>query len=227
MTKIKTYVSGPMSKRVDFNFPNFDSLSEQLRGEGIEVFSPADHDREVIDKLFDSTKEPDDFDGFAVGDVERYTAAVGRDLHRTLFSWDFTTIMKCNRFDLLPEWEGSTGCRWERCLAEALHIPIHLATWSDTDAYWFTSMDEVQDRLTQYLRDFNTEPFVVHREAELYPPGTHTLTGSHTFVADDLTPAYTPLSTCTPRDLLAALNSKLGHISAFREPLAKIDAGLA
>jgi hypothetical protein len=199
MTKIKTYVSGPMTNRVDFNFPNFDSLSAQLRGEGIEVFSPAEHDREVIDKLFDSTKEPDDFDGFAEGDAERYMASVGRDLHHTLFSWDFQTIMKCNRFDLLPEWEGSTGCRWERCLAEALHIPIYLATWAPSDAYWFSELDPEQDRLTQHLRLFgSSEPYAV-----------------------------AAIDTLTPRELLAELNRRLGHISAFREPLAKIDASLA
>lgn len=42
----KCYISGPMRNLPDLNFPAFDKARDALKGDGWEVISPADMDRE-------------------------------------------------------------------------------------------------------------------------------------------------------------------------------------
>lgn len=128
------YVSGPMTGYPDFNFKAFDGVAAELRSGGVKVFSPADHDREVVDRLWPG-KRPEDFPGYAEGDLAGYFDGVshgGEFQLDNMLAWDFTVI--CNEIDsvvLLPAWEASTGARSERFVGERTGKQIWLAVWGD------------------------------------------------------------------------------------------------
>lgn len=105
----RIYLSGPMSGYEQYNFPAFDYAAAKLRAEPdvVEVFSPADNDREH--GLSGDTTAP-----FPPGVTIR-----------TLFLDDTAYICKhATHVALLPGWEKSKGAIAERALAEALGLTI-------------------------------------------------------------------------------------------------------
>jgi hypothetical protein len=115
MSKVtKVYLAGPMSGKPEFNFPAFFQGADFLRGEGYEVFSPAEHDMEVV------ASEDTDFwkgnDGTVVPDGLSYRSCLKADL-----TW---ICDNAEGMFLLPGWENSKGVGAEVALAKCLGIPI-------------------------------------------------------------------------------------------------------
>lgn len=101
------YVSGPMRGHRNFNFPLFDLAAKLLRKNGIDVFNPAEHDREVYPDI-------ESWDGFATGDTARCPKFILPDSLR----WDFAAILKADGIVLLPGWRNSSGAKAELFVAE-------------------------------------------------------------------------------------------------------------
>lgn len=109
---MKAYLAGPMRGIKDFNFPAFDRAAEQLRREGYDVFSPADHDRDVFRDLpfRSATGDHEDIPGFSI------RAALGADL-----------AYICGEAEIiftLPGWRDSLGAQAEVATALALWLPV-------------------------------------------------------------------------------------------------------
>lgn len=152
------YVSGKMRGISQYNFPMFDSLSDDLRSKGDKAINPADHDRDV-DPLCES--RPD----FATGDPALVT---DEQMHfHKLIGWDLQQISshECDAIVMLPGWEASEGARHERYVAEACgkqvwlahfagtsgsyHDPVRNPAGKDTLEYhgWYMTLDNDQRRL--------------------------------------------------------------------------------
>jgi hypothetical protein len=120
---MKLYVSGPMTGITEFNFPAFDACEAELVAQDHEVYSPANHDREVISRLWPG-KRPEDFPGYAVGDIAQYFDAVssgGEFVLDNMMAWDLNTIVNVvDGIVLLPGWEKSSGGLAERYAAESV-----------------------------------------------------------------------------------------------------------
>jgi hypothetical protein len=88
-----------MSGLPAYNFPAFDAAAADLRARGIEVFSPAESDREL--------------DGFDPWKDEAESAAhyMARDLPE---------VCKADAVVLLPGWQGSHGARLEAHVGRAV-----------------------------------------------------------------------------------------------------------
>jgi hypothetical protein len=156
-----TYISGPMTNIAAFNFPTFDSVETALAPHG-HVYSPAQHDRQVIERLWPGRK-PEDFDGYAEGDITRYFDAVssgGEFVLDNMMKWDINTIVNdVDRIVLLPGWEKSTGARTERHVAEAVGKEVWLAVpdpWNT--GYWLFEPDEEQRRTHGALATLQPTP---------------------------------------------------------------------
>ncbi len=102
------YISGPMRGYHDFNFPLFDLAAKLLRGAGIDVFNPAEHDREVYPDI-------ERWEGFATGDTAKCPKFILPDSLR----WDFASILQADGIVLLPGWRASSGAKAELFVAEA------------------------------------------------------------------------------------------------------------
>lgn len=149
----RVYLSGGMTNIPNFNFDLFDLVQHDLEAQGIEVDSPAEHDRAEIRRLVSATARAEDMDGYAEGDVKRYMAAIGTETE-IMFVWDFARIAADDGIVMLPGWEKSTGARHERYVAEALGKPVYLAVLdTDDDAYWYyrLELDDEQQRLVPLL----------------------------------------------------------------------------
>ena len=170
MTLIKNrtlYISGGMSNLPNFNFAMFDSVQSKcvLLG-ATDVYSPAAHDRATIRELYGPTARPEDFPGYATGDLAGYFDAVssgGKFVLESMLRWDFTVII--NEIDaivMLPGWEKSTGARWERLVAEAMSLDIILAVQVPVHGgpghSWAFDLDLDQKRLTNFLKHNFTAP---------------------------------------------------------------------
>lgn len=119
---VKGYLAGPMRGYPQFNFPLFDAAAALLRGDGHEVISPAEHDRESgFDEVHDDESTFD---------------------LRAAILWDLKVITESEVVWLLPGWQRSAGCRVEVALADLLGIPtldlssLKLSDWKfvPTDA---------------------------------------------------------------------------------------------
>jgi len=107
---VKLYLAGPMEGYKAFNFPAFDKATEQLRGLGHEVFSPAEENR----KLYP------DVDWYNLKGTEEELITLGFDRGEALCQ-DITYICrKASGIALLEGWEKSTGARSESAVAIAL-----------------------------------------------------------------------------------------------------------
>ena len=104
---MKVYISGPMRGYPQFNFPAFDEAAAQLRAQGYEVFSPAEHDRET---------------GF---DPDRLAEVTPAEL-REMLAWDCARILESDLVALLPGWSSSLGAMLEVHLARTVGIPCRL-----------------------------------------------------------------------------------------------------
>ena len=122
------YVSGGMTNIPFFNFPMFDEVEHACALAGAKhVYSPAEHDRQVLKEhgIDDITT----VHGFAEGNVDWYSTSTGVNTQDHLLTWDFNVIInECDGIVMLPEWEKSTGAKWERIIAEALGKTIYLAS---------------------------------------------------------------------------------------------------
>jgi nucleoside 2-deoxyribosyltransferase len=104
MTKI--YLAGPMSIcPEDFNFPNFFRVTEILRREGHDVFSPAENDLRKYGSL-ENTK----------------LFANYRDCLKDDLNW---IIDHAEALYVLKGWEPSKGVAAELALAKALKLPVY------------------------------------------------------------------------------------------------------
>jgi hypothetical protein len=94
-----------------FNFPAFDKATAELRAAGYEVWSPAEHDREVygphFEQAYPTGVEDSNFD---------LRAALGADTAK-ICEW-------ADGIALLPGWRDSKGALAEMHLARALDVPI-------------------------------------------------------------------------------------------------------
>ncbi len=93
--KRKIYIAGPMTGYEYFNFKRFDAAKRYYEAIGYEVFSPADHDRSLLNKPVDW---------------------VGADLQ-----W---IAKEADEIAMLPGWENSRGANAEWALAKALDLKI-------------------------------------------------------------------------------------------------------
>jgi hypothetical protein len=134
MTERKCYIAGPMTGIPSFNFPAFDDAKEYLIFGDIttykdtfvrpvdwqEVFSPADHDRELLQKDYEWYPGKNDHDG----EWKRWTIPDAPSLRRMLGD-DLSWIAE-NATDMymLKGWERSNGARAEHALAVALNLNI-------------------------------------------------------------------------------------------------------
>jgi hypothetical protein len=123
------YVAGPMRGIPEFNFPMFDAAEKCARDEGWEVFSPAQHDREVYPDI-------EEWAGYAAGDIELcpdfdFAAAM---------TWDLGRVIVAEGIVLLPGWSTSTGAGHE--------LNAALACGKDT---WLYLEDE--DRIVEVEPD--------------------------------------------------------------------------
>lgn len=111
-----------MTGREYFNFPVFDSEAEFMRGLGWEVFSPADHDRELLGKPQKWMPSIEDSDGEwkywnkSIENVPSLRKMLGDDLQ-----W---IASEADALVMLPGWENSRGARAEHALAVALDLKI-------------------------------------------------------------------------------------------------------
>ena len=113
---MKVYLAGPMRGIPNFNFPMFDRAAERLRSQGYEVFSPADHDRELNGQEIED-QNPE-------GNEDLAAKRNGFSIRKALQA-DLTWI--CRHADavaLLPGWENSTGATAERATAIALGLSL-------------------------------------------------------------------------------------------------------
>lgn len=107
---MRLYLAGKMRGVPYLNFPEFDTAAAALREAGFDVFSPAEHDRDVygaeFEKAYPTGKEEGDFD------------------LRAALKADTTYIcLQADGIALLPGWGKSSGARAEKALAEALGLP--------------------------------------------------------------------------------------------------------
>jgi|TARA_B100000676_G_scaffold301477_1_gene348713 hypothetical protein len=87
-SKLKVYISGPMTGCPDWNFPAFHKKAAELREAGLEPVNPAEN-----------------FDGQT-------------DLPRELYmKTDIGQLLLCDRITFLPGWQGSRGAAIEALVA--------------------------------------------------------------------------------------------------------------
>ena len=103
------YVAGPMRGYELYNFPSFDRAASRLRYLGWDVYSPADHDRELgIDPTLPLDQQPES----------------SRWEMKQAFRWDATTIVHCSAIFMLERWEESQGATIEHGIADMCGLRI-------------------------------------------------------------------------------------------------------
>lgn len=90
----KIYIAGPMTGRVNLNFPAFHAAAAQLRAEGYSVANPAEF------------QQPDD------ATWEFYMRK------------DISELVKCDAIYMLQGWIGSRGANLEHTIATALSMEV-------------------------------------------------------------------------------------------------------
>ena len=111
---MKIYLAGPMRGIKAYNHPAFDRAAAALRAEGHEVFSPAEHDRELFPQ-YDWPRMSGDMatDGFT-----------GQNMREVIHNDLVWITENAEGVALLPGWERSRGVKVERALAEFLSLYI-------------------------------------------------------------------------------------------------------
>ena len=148
------YLAGPMTHRPAFNFPLFFEATKVLREQfGYTVLSPAEKDLETIPEWLFLNNEKGD-----LAQLVEESAANGTPFTmRNAMEWDLPAILKSDGIVLLPEWESSTGARYERVVAEALDRDIKLlrrVEIKNQDPIWLLNFDDKPKRMTEYLSFF-------------------------------------------------------------------------
>jgi len=90
----KIYLSGPMTGLPEFNFPAFHAAEMELRGQGLDVVNPAEHEEEE-----------------------------GRDWAYYLRR-DIRLLMDCNAIHMLTGWKKSRGASLEYHIAMQLAFTV-------------------------------------------------------------------------------------------------------
>lgn len=115
------YIAGPMTGYKRFNFEQFDTAKwhlDGLFGSQAEIFSPADHDRNLLGKSWDWYPEESDTEGpwvkWAIPNAPSLRTMLGEDL-----SW---IAKNATHIFMLKGWENSKGARAEHALAHALGL---------------------------------------------------------------------------------------------------------
>lgn len=101
---MKVYLAGPMTGLPQFNFPAFDAAAEKLRLLGLDVFNPAQMDRDL---------------GF-----DPSGGAVTQEFLRDAMRRDLSAICDADSIAMLPGWEKSGGARVEWMLAVHLGLKV-------------------------------------------------------------------------------------------------------
>jgi Domain of unknown function (DUF4406) len=117
---MRVYLSGPMQNIPFFNFPAFRAAATKLRGQGYEVFSPAERDIEQ--------HGIDISDGNETGDIALAVKQCGFSIRDALADDCEYICRHADAIAMLPGWEHSKGAKAERALGIALgHSIIYLA----------------------------------------------------------------------------------------------------
>lgn len=118
------YIAGPMTGYKYFNFQEFDKWRDHYQELGYKVFSPADHDRALLDKSVDWLPIEDD----SVGPWKSWAPTVTqgklptlRDMLGADLKWISETA---DTIHMMKGWENSRGANAEWALAKALDIEI-------------------------------------------------------------------------------------------------------
>jgi len=110
------YIAGPMTGIPEFNFPAFHRAANDLRLQGHEVFSPAEHDIAVHG--VDISK------GNEAGCQDKAAKDHGFDLRKAL-AVDLAYIcLHADAIYMLKGWEYSKGANAEHAAAKALGLQI-------------------------------------------------------------------------------------------------------
>lgn len=96
MTRIRLYVSGPMTGYPNKNFDAFNKAAKALRKKGYQIVNPAELDM----------KHP-------------------RPTWAQCLQRDIVAEMRCNGVATLPGWKHSRGALLEVYIANALNWPVH------------------------------------------------------------------------------------------------------
>lgn len=114
----KLYLAGPMTGIEFFNFLAFDAAAAVLRDRGFEVFSPAEHDRVLLNLPIDYLPVASETEG----PWKSWPALSLRNILRDDLVW---ICDNAEGLALLPGWENSKGVAVELALARALSLPIY------------------------------------------------------------------------------------------------------
>lgn len=109
---MRLYLAGPMTGYPEFNFPAFLSAAEMLRGEGHDVFCPAEHD---LKEGFDPT-------GLAGEPWEMHE--LGYSLRQALGADLAWITSQAEGLVVLNGWSRSKGAVAEVATAQALSLPV-------------------------------------------------------------------------------------------------------
>jgi len=113
---MKIYIAGPMTGYEYFNFHSFDKAAKLLREQGWEVFSPAEHDRSLLNKTSDWMPVPEDTEGpwkhWKIKNAPTLRQMLGADLK--------FIAEEADAIYMLRNWEKSSGARAEHATAVCL-----------------------------------------------------------------------------------------------------------
>jgi hypothetical protein len=113
-----------MTNKVLFNFPEFDKWRDHYFGLGWRVFSPADHDRMLLQKPANWMPQESDSTGpwvaWAMDNAPGLRKMLGADL-----DW---IAQNATAIHMLPGWEYSSGAAAEWALAKALKLEFFYST---------------------------------------------------------------------------------------------------
>lgn len=113
---MRCYLAGAMTGIPNFNYPAFHKAAAELRAQGYEVSSPAEHDIAHFGK--------DISQGNATGCVKQAAAEHGFCRRKALAADLAWICAEADCIALLPGWQNSSGARAERAVAEALGLQI-------------------------------------------------------------------------------------------------------
>lgn len=138
------YLSGPMRRYPEFNFPAFRQAAEWLRSTGLGVISPHEKDEQT---------------GFDVTGMTGHEdlSLHGFDLHAAL-AWDMKVIAtpECSGLVCLEGWTVSSGARAEVALALALGKPVD-ELWHDGSVDYTSGDFRWRPRLVRVTPEIHVE----------------------------------------------------------------------
>jgi hypothetical protein len=99
------YIAGPMTGRVDWNFPLFFTVERQLRARGYRPINPAKNDGPTLSRAVANARE-------------------GKHPWAYYMRRDMRHLSRADGLCLLQDWEASKGATLEHHIAWALGMPI-------------------------------------------------------------------------------------------------------